>query len=352
MSSAVAGNASPRRSVSVLLAALGCAVLLSACGSDDDAKVGGASSDGKTQAKVAYFTQFTNNGYLEAEYQGVKKAVEATGGTVKRFDPKSDANTQISQIQTATNSGQFNGFVIDAVSSPAVVPAVKQAIAKGIKVVAVFAPVGTDLTTAESQVEGLTSTVALPSSQSGADIGELALKACGDKPSCEVAYIAGNLAFPYEKVRLDSFKEALAANPNIEVVAEQEGLYMQDKALAVTQNILQANPGVDVIASAGDQMTAGAGQAVDKAGKSDQVALIGNAASEQGVAAVKDGTFFGTALAMPFTQGEKAGEILVKALNGEEVPTSVTQDELSPLTDGSTQLTKENVGDFKGEWAG
>jgi ribose transport system substrate-binding protein len=321
-------------------------------GSDEEGSAGETTAPAATtekEVRIAFHLVGAANSFAQAMLAGAKEAADEMGATIREYDPNFDPSKQLSQIQDATAAGNFDAFLIHATDANVVVPAVEDAIAEGIKVVAVFNPMGPDLRTLEPQVEGLTATVSSSITDNGGYIGQLIIEACADKNPCEVAYVPGQATLPLETVRLEGMKAKLEGHDDIKLVAMQDGGYLRDSGLKVAQNLLQAHPDLDVIATSGDQMSLGAEQAIEDAGKSDAVALIGNGASKPGVEAVKDGRWFGTVILLPFTEGKRATELAIRAARGETVPTVVDSSTLSPVGPVATQKT---VGTFEAEWEG
>lgn len=329
-----------RRRVPFVLLALGSLLITTGCG-------GSGSSASDQPARIAFFAPLVN-GYIQAEYKGMQEGAEAEGGTVRIFDAKLDSNTQISQIEDAAASGNFDAFVIEPVDSTGVVRAVEAAHDAGIPVIALFTPIGPDLLKFEPQVEGIVSVIGQPIDQNGRDLGELTVEACEGKDPCEVAVLPGLLQLPDEKLRLDALNGVIAQHPNIEVVATQQADYLAEKGLSVTQNILQAHPGLDVVTTFGDQMTRGAEIAVRNAGKEGQVVLIGNGGGQFAIEAIREGRWLGAPVAVPHTYGVRTGELAVRAARGEDVPSSVITSDLSPI---GPVARRDNLGDFQGEYA-
>ena len=287
--------------------------------------------------------------FAQAQANGAKEAAEAAGATVQVFDPAFDPAKQLNQVQDALASGKYDGFLIHAADANVVLPVIEEAIADGVKVVAVFNPMGPDLTTLEPQIDGLTSTVASSIQGSGEQIGNLIVDACEGRDPCKVAFEPCVASLPLDGVRLDGVESVLSQNANVKLVSKQDGQCNREEGLKVSQNILQANPDLHVIATAGDQSTLGAEQAVKSAGKEGKVALIGNGASKPGVEAVEAGRWTGTVALLPFTEGKAGAEALIKAIRGEEVPTVIDSAELSPI---GPVVTPENAADFEAEWDG
>jgi ribose transport system substrate-binding protein len=327
---------------------------LAACGDDDESSGdsgGGAASSGSSEEEVqiAHFMVGGASSFAQAQANGAKEAAEADNATVQVFDPAFDPAKQLNQVQDALASGKYDGFLIHAADANVVLPVIEEAIADGVKVVAVFNPMGPDLTTLEPQIDGLTSTVASSIQGSGEQIGNLIVDACEGKDPCNVAFEPCVASLPLDGVRLDGVESVLEQNANVKLVSKQDGQCNREEGLKVSQNILQANPDLHVIATAGDQSTLGAEQAVKSAGKEGKVALIGNGASKPGVEAVAAGRWTGTVALLPFTEGKAGAEALIKAIRGEEVPTVIDSAELSPV---GPVVTQDNAADFEAEWDG
>ncbi len=296
---------------------------------------------------VAFFGFAAANGFAQATWAGVQEAAEEMCATARFFDPNFDSATQVAQIQDAITSGEFQAFVIQSNDGNSVVPVVEEAVAAGIVVVGEFTPIGTDYDSIEPQVEGMTSYVGTSIVDNGEGLAELGLMACeslGVDP-CKVAYLQGFRALPLDNARTDAVLKGLEAG-GAEVVASPEGGYTQATGLAAAQDVLQANPDVNVIIGS-SQAILGAEQAVNDAGLAGQVALIGNGAPRQAVAAVKEDRWFAIWADAETSAGKEAAAVAIRAVRGEEVPSSVDTTKLLPTPLG----TKENLpDDFEGQW--
>jgi ribose transport system substrate-binding protein len=302
--------------------------------------------------KVAFFHYGPGNTYAEAALEGGKAAAEEMNAELTEFGSSFDAQVQRRQIQDAIATGQYDAFVIQPANGAAIVDIVQQAVDKDIKVASASEPMGPDRTTNEPQVEGVVVSAQEPIPEIGKNIGDLVIGACEGVDPCEVAYLLGLASFPSDPPTLDAVKETIGSHPNIKLVATAEGEYLRDPAYQATQDILQANPDLDVIATVGDQMTLGAEQAVAAAGREGEVKLIGNAASEPGVAAVKEGRWYGDTVILPFDEGRIATEAAIAAARGEEYEYSggvSPVEELSPI---GPLVLRKNAAKFKAQWKG
>jgi ribose transport system substrate-binding protein len=296
---------------------------------------------------VAFFGFAAANGFAQATWSGVQEAAEELCATARFFDPNFDSATQVAQIQDAITSGEYQAFVIQSNDGNSVVPVVEEAVAAGIVVVGEFTPIGTDYDSIEPQVEGMTSYVGTSIVDNGEGLAELGIQACeslGVDP-CNVAYLQGFRALPLDNARTDAVLKGLEAAEGVEVVASPEGGYTQATGLAAAQDVIQANPDVNVIIGS-SQAILGAEQAVNDAGLTG-VALIGNGAPRQAVAAVKEGRWFAIWVDAEASAGKEAASVAIRAARGEEVPSSVDTTKILPTPFG----TKDNIpADYEGQW--
>jgi len=109
--------------------------------------------------------------------------------------------------------------------------------------------------------------------------------------------------------------------------------------MKVMENILQANPEIDGVYAANDEMVLGALEAIEAAGKLDKITLIGNDAIDPAIAAIKSGKQEATIAEPPFFLGKNAVLTGLKVIKGEKVDEKVILD--------STLVTKDNVDTVK-----
>jgi ribose transport system substrate-binding protein len=305
-----------------------------------------------TAPKVALFAPIKNS-YVEAVIQSATATAEGLGGSVEVFVADFDAAKQQSQIQNAITSEKFNAFIVYPVDSAGVVPVVEEAIGEGIPVAAETVVIGPDSKTDAIQVDGLTSSAANPPYLDGQSGAEATIKACADRDPCKVVFLAGDFAFGYDTGFQAGLKDGLASQPQIEVVAEPQGKYQADPAYTAMRPVLQANPDANVVVSTSDVMIGGAVRAVEDAGMTagaDGVALIGNGGSEIGYKGVQDGTWFGTIVWLPEQSARLNVENLTRALNDQPIDQpAVYTTRLSPI---GVVLDASNVADFTPQWAG
>lgn len=219
-----------------------------------------------------------------------------------------DLNKQLADVEDFIVKG-VDVLIISPVDSQGAVAAITRAKNAGIAVITVDVP---------AQGIDVTSYIGTDNYAGGVKAGELMAELLEGEG--QVAIIDYPLVQSVVN-RVNGFREALAAHPGIEIVAVQTGI-TRAEALAVAQNILQANPDIDGIFGFGDDAALAASVAVKSAGLSGQVKVIGFDGMPEAIAAVdSDPDFVGVIQQFPDQMGQLAVQTAIKVIAGEEVPT-------------------------------
>lgn len=141
--------------------------------------------------------------------------------------------------------------------------------------------------------------------------------------------------------RLNGFKDG--AGDTIVVVAEQTANWEVDQGYTAAQNIIQANPDLQLFFCSNDNMGIGALRAVQEAKLKDQIQIIGFDAVSAALDLVESGEFLLTVAQYPGKMGEYGVENLVKVIRGEEIPQEIDT--------GTELVTKANLAKFREEMA-
>ncbi|BAD39758.1 ATP-binding cassette domain-containing protein [Symbiobacterium thermophilum] len=119
--------------------------------------------------------------------------------------------------------------------------------------------------------------------------------------------------------RGQGFHEAVDGVQGIDVVASQPADFDRAKGLTVMENILQAHPDIVAVFAHNDEMALGALEAIEAAGKADQIKVVGFDATDDAVKAVQEGRMAATVAQKPKEMGRLGVETALKHLNGEKV---------------------------------
>jgi ribose transport system substrate-binding protein len=210
----------------------------------------------------------------------------------------------------------------------AVVPVLKKAMEAGIPVV-IF-----DTQTPLPDLE-VTSLIGSDNVEGGRIVGRYAVKLLNGKGN--VAIIEGFPGQDCNVDRLQGFHEIVDKYPEIKVVASQPANWERALGMSVMENILEANPTLDLIFALCDDMALGALKSIEASGRKIPVLSIDG--NEEAFLAVRDGRLQSTIAQFPDMMGEmiitKVADALIK---GETIPLKLP----SPIIN----VTKENVADF------
>lgn len=300
---------------------------------------------------IAMFIVDRASEYDQARIDGVESKADELNAEVSIFSCEYDTQEQINQIQDAITADKYDAFIIHPNDSNAVVPAIEDALKLGIVVIGADGPFGPDTRSLDPYPEGVTSIIGRTGWDTGHWLGEAVLQASEGQEKTKVAYLIGIQALSIDQDRYEALEAVIKDHPNIEVVALQEGEYRRDISREVMQNVLQANPDINVVVSSGDQMTFGAYDAAVEMGIEDNIKFIGSGCSKEGWEAVKAGKFFASYADIPNTQGKLLVENAVKAVHGESVSKSIDLEKQSPpLPEEGPLINQQNVDQFKSEW--
>jgi ribose transport system substrate-binding protein len=344
------------KSIRLATAVGGCMAMtlfVSGCGADTGSEGAGGGTEEKTTLKVAVLAASAQNGYNQAVFQGVQEGAEELGLTVDAqiLDGQFDANTQLSQLQNASTSGDYDGIIVVPQDGPVLAAAFP--LAQEIPVVTVLNPIGPDIEKMEPQVEGVVSTIAVPPSEAAKKQAEQVVEYCESIDPCKVGIVVGLLNSPLDVARSDAYKEVLSEHSNIEIVGTVEGAYDRDKSLSAVSNMLQGNEDINAILSNADQQTSGAQIALENAGiDPSSVFLTGGGGTTDAIKAVRDGLWTTDYVNFPVSMGAAAMEQLSNAINGKDVQAVVDSDSLGPIDSYASKEDLDKVPDFTGEWNG
>jgi len=267
-----------------------------------------ARADGPT---IAVFTKDLTNPFYEAFRNGAEMAVKGAGGRAVQYAPNRPDNIaeQMNQVENAI-AAHPDAMILVPVDVKALAPAINKVNAARIPLVnaAERAPAGEFVSYVGSDDFAM-----------ARDTATLLLKAIGGRG--KVIILEGNRGSETNRQRMDGFREALKAYPDVALLAAQPANYQRLQALQVTENLLQAFAQVDGILAANDSMALGAIEAL--AGAKRKAAVIGINATPEGIGAIKQGSLLASGDFDGFKMGCVAAMAVLRHLQGQVVPKTV-----------------------------
>ena len=241
------------------------------------------------------------------------------------LDGEGSPEKQVSQIENFIAEG-VDAIILCPQDGTALVPAVREAIDAGIPVIMCSADV-------DEQV----GQVLVGSNHKDAGImqAEYVADQLGGKG--KIAYLRGPIGHFAEVQRAEGTMEIFEKYPDIEIVFDQTGEWDRDKGMSLMETWLQTDTAFDCVMSQNDEMVLGAVQALEAAGKNDEILSTGMDAIDDALQAIKDGRLDSTIFQDAAGQGAGALEVAYDAAQGKEVSERVIPWAL---------VTKENVDEF------
>jgi galactofuranose transport system substrate-binding protein len=146
----------------------------------------------------------------------------------------------------------------------------------------------------------------------------------------KVVELQGTVGASVTADRGEGFKNVIDENPGMEMIASQSGNFNRAEGQNVMEQILGANPDLDAVYAHNDEMAIGAIQALKDAGRSpgEDVTVVSVDGTRDALQAIIDGDLGATVETNP-RFGPLAFDTARRFLSGEQIPTRITvQDHL------------------------
>jgi ribose transport system substrate-binding protein len=301
-----------KRSVIVLLA---CAVAGCSGGSGGSAQSGASSTPNPAGAAKTIGVSIQNR---EAQFyqdmeSGMRTEAQKYGYSLIVVDASRDNAKQQSQVEDFI-SQKVAAIVLTPYDSQAIGSAIAEANRAGILVFTA------DIANTSKQGAVL-SHIASDNVQGGAQAAKLMCAALGGKPG-EVAIIDEPEVTSVQD-RVKGFKQGLGAC-KATVVADIDGGGERAKASSAAEDLLQSHKNLKGIFGINDDSALGAAKAVEAAGLTGKIAIVGYDATPEARAAIKAGTMYGDAIQHPEQIGATTIDTIAKVLAGKPIRAKVT----------------------------
>ncbi|MFS2152504.1 substrate-binding domain-containing protein [Rhizobium sp. Rhizsp42] len=274
--------------------------------------------------------------YFAAQEVSAKKHAEELGCEVISVDGQNDLNKQVADVEDMVAQG-VGALIINPRDSKGLVPAVNAATAAGVKVFVIDS-------TIDAQANFVT-LVQSSNSQNGLLVGQWLADATKGK-ELKIALISGDKGNEVGQERrlgvLAGLTEGQLRNEgraNFTVVGQGWGAWTNEGGLKAMEDLLTANPDVNVVLGENDSMVLGAQKALEQANKSGDVLFLAAAdGQKEALQAIKDGKYGATGLNDPALVAATAVDLAKKALDG-KLPGDISK--ITYTT--PTAITKDNV---------
>jgi ribose transport system substrate-binding protein len=281
------------------------------------------------QPTIPIIVKDTTDYYWRVVLAGARKAGKDLNVNVPELGAQSEADVN-AEISTLSDAVLLKpAAVVIAPSQPQAVGKAIDDAAKRVKVIGVDSPADTKAFVSQLMTDN-------------AAAGRIAADALGDaikekygKAEGDVALVASAASGATEQ-RAKGFKDEIAAKyPGLKLTAEKVGDGQSATAAKAVSDLIGANANLRGVFSSDAIATAGVGQALADAKKSDAIKAIGFGSDPTIVKLLQDGTLSGVVVEDPFRMGYDGIKTALAVSKGEQVPATIDT--------GAELVTKANM---------
>ncbi|MEG1575414.1 MAG: substrate-binding domain-containing protein [Clostridium sp.] len=284
--------------------------------------------DKKYVIGLAMNTQ-TNPFFVDVK-DGVQKAADELGVELYITDAQDDPTIQMKDVENLITK-KPDCIIIDTCDSDAIVSSIEACNEAGIPVF-----------TMDREANGgkVISHIGYDAIKSGKLAGQYLVDTLGGKGN--IVEIQGIMGTNVAQNRSKGFNEIISANPDMKIVACQVADFDRAKGMSVMENILQANDHIDGLYAANDEMLLGALEAIEAAGRLDEITMIGCDAIDDTLEAIKSKKVEATIAEPPFFLGKAILTSAYDYLEGKTVePYVILDNKLVTFDNVKDLVTKE-----------
>lgn len=277
--------------------------------------------------------------YFAAQEVSAKKHAQELGCEVISVDAQNDLNKQVADVEDMVAQG-IGALIINPRDSKGLVPAVNAAAAAGVKVFVIDS-------TLDPQANFVT-LVQSSNSQNGLLVGQWLADATKGK-DLKIALLSGDKGNEVGQERrlgvLAGLLEGQLRNEGrarFEVVGQGWGGWGNEGGLKAMEDLLTANPDINVVLGENDSMVLGAQKAMEQANRSEGVLFLAAAdGQKEALEEIQAGKYGATGLNDPALVASTAVDLAKKALDGE------LKGDISKITYTTpVAITKDNVSQY------
>lgn len=263
--------------------------------------------------RVGYTCPTLNNPFFVGMMEGAQLAADERGIELVSLGADNDITKQVAQVEDFI-AQEMDAIIVQTVDTTGIVSAIEQCNEAGIPV----------FTTAETPTAGeIVCAIAFDSYESGYNGGQYIAKTLGGKGN--VVELVGVLGQETSRLKSEGFQGAIGEYADMAVLASQPAEYDRATAMSVMENMLQTFDDIDAVYAANDEMALGAAQAIEAAGLTGEIFVMGNDGTAEALEAVEAGVLGATNATPGYIQGYIAVDIAFRYLSGETVPAVINE---------------------------
>ncbi|WP_424768592.1 substrate-binding domain-containing protein [Paenibacillus sp. sgz302251] len=327
-----------KKSFSIIIASmLAFALTITGCGNSNNdpgasgnesptaSTVPAGSYEYKTKAEgdivIGFSQAVMNHPFRIANVESAKATAAELGIELIVTDGQGDVNKEISNIESLI-ARKVDAIIVSSLSGKAIYPAYKQVAEAKIPLIIAASGVPDD------ESIPYVSYVATDEVTMGQQAAQYIGKLLNNKGN--IVVIDGVPESTNSELRRQGFMPEIEKFADIKVVAHQSGDWLRLPAMQVMTNILQANDEIDVVLAQNDEMGFGALEAIKKAGRENEIKVIGMDAQKEALELIKNGDSYIMSVKNEWSL-DTAVKLAVDAVRGKPIDKRVVLD--SPIID-------------------
>ena len=289
--------------------------------------ISAASAAGPTYALVQINQQAL---FFNLMNKGAQDAAKASGKDLVIFNSNDNPVAQNDAIENYIQQG-VKGILVAAIDVNGIMPAVKEAAAANIPVIAIDAVLPAGPQAAQVGVDNI---------EGGRIIGQYFVDYVQKEMGGQARLgIVGALNSAIQNQRQKGFEETLKSNPKITIANVVDGQNVQDKAMTAAENLITGNPDLTAIYATGEPALLGAIAAVENQGRQKAIKVFGWDLTAKAISGIDGGYVTAVLQQDPEKMGAEALNALNSITSGKTVPKTI----LVP----ATVVTKANVDSYR-----
>jgi ribose transport system substrate-binding protein len=271
--------------------------------------------------RIAHIVTSTKNPFIGVLASTIEKEAAARGMTVTTLNTNYDAAVQAQQIMESI-AQKYDLIALLPLDPRAIVPALTRAKEAGVPVLIVNSPID------PAYGELFFSFVGEDHERLGQIAGESLIQAVKDRKTARTAIISGTLSESTPQKRVKGFKETVAKDPKIQVVATEDARWDMANSERIAGQLFAryaAQGGLDAVYAMADNMAHGVIQAAKAADiplgtEQGKLVVVSSNCLKFGINHIRSGLQYSTATQMPERTGRAAVELIVDRFEGKAVP--------------------------------
>ena len=250
--------------------------------------------------------------FFKQMQEGAAGAAKDAGVSLVVFNANDRPTDQNNAIETYIEQ-KVAGILVDAIDVNGLMPAIKQAAAAGISVVAVDSVLPAD---GPQKAQ-----VGVDNTQAGEQLAAVFLPYVQASMGGQAKFgVVGALNSFIQNQRQKAFVDAVSGKPGISVAGVVDGRNIQDNALSAAETLITGNPDMTAIYATGEPALLGAIAAVESQGKQDQVKIFGWDLTAQAIRGMDAGYVVAVVQQDPAGMAAAGIKALVTVSGGGSVP--------------------------------